>query len=384
MNRITLLITVCFGLLAFTISNLEDDQILTKSQKTGIFLDSMSNEVLLIFENDLPAYFMSEIFTPVCNTGECLPVYVNMYWSLNGEFLKFDQPDGEILTKLDHQPFSKSDYKLLDEILRGQDPRIASLSHGADNSQVKNDNPDKQDSQAMPAPSINAIKMDKHDMVDGISGATLPEIKSQFVPGALYTTYTLWGLANDSKNKMRAYSRENLFTNYSKHLIIEEGLQCRADIIEWMAAKSEDENARAKVLVDLIDSGDSLIRRAALSQMFFKYYWLPEVQDVLDRTFYGESTFMTQRHIIWDWAYNHTPDRTLIKLSNNLLNYEQHFPEMMAVFENKTSFPEGVVSNMVNAYPKLKPENQEIMRKFVVTQKEYFSKEDWALIKSLN
>lgn len=377
MRKVFLFIFMSLGLFAFTISALDDDNVVTSTKKTGIILDSMGNEVLLVFEDNHPAYYMSEIFTPVCNTGECLPVYINIYWHLNGEYMKFDQPEGEILTKLDHVPFTEADYELLDEIIKDMDPRKDQIG----TSDYSEANP-KEDSHTSPSVAMGDV-IDKHDMVDGISGATLPEIKSQFVPGALYTTYTIWGLANDSRYKMSTYTREQLFPKYAKHLIAHEDLECRGDVIEWMASKSDQEDARVKVLINLIDSGDSLMQSAALSQMYFNYYELDEIQAVLDRTFYGESTFMIQRNIIWDWAYNFTPSTTLIKLSSNLLAYEEHFPEMMAVFENKTEYPEGVVENMTIAYPKLKADNQLIMQKFVVTQKDYFSKADWELIKTV-
>ena len=343
--------------------------------ETGIILDSMDNEVLLVFENGNPAYYKSEIFTPVCNTGECLPVYINIYWNLNGDYLKFDQPEGEILTKLDHQPFTDADYELLNEIIKDLDPRLSlpELNH----SQGKQDN---QISQGSPAPSMS-LKIDKHAMVDGISGATLPERQNQFVPGALYTTYTIWGLANDSKHKMRAYTREHLLDKYQHHLLSNEDLQCRMDVIEVLAAKKSGENARAKVLMDLLDSGDSLIQSAALTAMYSNYYSLDEMQDVLDRTFYKKSSFMIQRNIIWGWVSNQTPPKVLVKLSKNLITYEQHFPEIMAVFENKTDYPEGVVANMLKAFSKLKVENQQLMRTFFEAQKEYFSRDDWNLIK---
>ena len=384
MKKITLFVTICFGLLAFTVNHFDDEPEISKSQKTGIILDSMNNEVLLIFINDLPAYYKSEIFTPVCNTGECLPVYVNMYWNLNGEFLRFDQPEGEILTKLDHQPFTEDDYKLLDEILKGPDPRIASLSHGADNSQVKHNKGDKQDSQAMPAPSLNTIQMDKHDMVDGISGATLPEIKSQFVPGALYTTYTLWGLANDSNYKIKKYTTDNLFIKYSRHLIGNKDLESQGDVINWMASKSTDENARLNVLIDLINTGDSTLQLAAFSQMYAKYYFLDETQELLDKTFYsGKVAESVQKQIIHKWAHNNIGPNVLPKLTNHLLEYEKYFPEIMALYSNKIDYPEGVIAKLIETLPELKEENQVIIKDFFVTQKEYFSKEDLDLIESI-
>ena len=50
-------------------------------------------------------------------------------------------------------------------------------------------------------------------------------------------------------------------------------------------------------------------------------------------------------------------------------------------FENKTDYPEGVVANMLKAFSKLKVENQQLMRTFFEAQKEYFSRDDWNLIK---
>ena len=303
---------------------------------------------------------------------------------MNGEYLRFDQPENEILTKLDHQPFIDSDYELLDEILNGPDPRMASLAPNPSVSHGKHNKGDNQDSQSMPSPSVSSIKMDKHDMVDGISGATLPEIKTQFVPGALYTTYTLWGLANDSKFKIKKYTRDNLFTKYSKHLIANDKLESSGDVINWMAEKSNDENARLHVLIDLINTGDSSLQIAAFDQMYAKYYLLDETQEMLDKTFYkGNATESVEKQIILKWAYNHISPNVLPKLTNHLLEYEKYFPEIMTLYKNKIDYPDGVVAKMIETLPKLKEENQIILKDYFETQKEYFSKEDLNLIKEV-
>jgi hypothetical protein len=379
--RPLLVISLCL-LTAFSFSFVEENEpVMVEEVPTGIILDSMNNEVLLVLVNGKPRHYVSEIFTPVCNTGECLPVYINIYWNLNGEYLRFEQPAGEILTKLDHEPFTEEDYKLLDKIIKGQDPRVAQPIPNDHYYESKQDN---QGAESSPSPAMTStVRMDKHDMVDGISGATLPDMTDQFVPGALYTTYTIWGLANDSNHKIRDYTRENLLKKYEYHLLTNPNLQCRADVVDLMAKKKTGDNPRAQVLIDLIDSGDTLLQSAALSQMYYNYYELEEIQAVLDRTFYGESTFMIQRNIIWDWAYKETKPEVLIKISLNLLKYEEHFPELMAIFENKTEYPEGVVSNMITAFPKLQEDNQLIMREFAAKQQEYFSKEDWALIRKM-
>lgn len=173
-----------------------DNDLLT--EPTGIYLDTLENEVFLAMNNDLPSYFCSNIFTPVCETGVCKPIYINLYWDLNGNYLTFDFPEDEILTKLDHVPFTEEDYLLLDEILRGADPRTGiaeakySPSEGAGSEE------------SSPAPASPKIVM-KIDMVDGVTGSTLPQHKDKFVPGALYTTYTIWDLANSHRSEMFEY-----------------------------------------------------------------------------------------------------------------------------------------------------------------------------------
>ena len=103
-----------FGFGFCSIMMFEDDPQQITSEKTSIFLDSLDNEIELIYVNGKPSYYKSEIFTPVCNTGECLPVFVNIYWKLSGAYLRYDQPNEKILTKLDHEPFTEADYRLLD------------------------------------------------------------------------------------------------------------------------------------------------------------------------------------------------------------------------------------------------------------------------------
>jgi hypothetical protein len=121
---------IIFGCLLCSIAGLSIQQIDSGRQQgvnTGIFLDSLDNAVMLAYKNGKPAYYYSEIFTPVCETGECKPIYINIYWDLMGNYDYFDQPENEILTKLDHKPFTDDDYELLDEILRGDDPRYGQI-----------------------------------------------------------------------------------------------------------------------------------------------------------------------------------------------------------------------------------------------------------------
>ena len=358
----------------------EDDPQQITSEKTSIFLDSLDNEIELIYVNGKPSYYKSEIFTPVCNTGECLPVFVNIYWKLSGAYLRYDQPNEKILTKLDHEPFTEADYRLLDEILRGPDPRFGS-SHSRIDRGAKRKNDDRV---SRPAPKMSA-QIDKHLMVDGISGATLPELRDKFVPGALYTTYTLWGLANDSKSAMRGYTKEHLYTKkFYKHLIVENHLGCRSDVINYMSSSMQGPNPRAQLLMNLLDTGSVELRSVVFQQMYYNYSSLDIVIQALDKLFYGNSQLTTKKNILSQWAYNSCSDITLIKLSENLIKYEALFPEILAVYNNKIEWPEDVVKNMITTYPLLKEKNKDILLLFLQNRMKGLNKDERKMIKSLN
>ena len=227
--------------------------------------------------------------------------------------------------------------------------------------------------------------MDKHLMVDGISGATLPELRDKFVPGALYTTYTLWGLANDSKGAMRGYTKKHLYNEkYYNRLIIDANLGCRADVINYMSSIVEGPNSRAQLLVNLLDTGSLELRSTVFDQMYYNYYSLEIVSQALDRLFYGNSQFTTKRNILSKWAYNICTEKTLIKLSENFIQYEALFSEILTVYNNKSEWPDGVVKNMTTAYPLLKEKNKGLLLLFLQNRMKGLNKDEKKMIKSLN
>lgn len=129
---------------------------------------------LALDEKGQPQYFFRNIFTPVCYTNECKPVYINFYWDLLGNYERYDLPEGKVLTKVDHDEFKEADYEKLRDILSQTNSIFADLemedliTKGTDN---------------------------LTDSVDAKAGATLKTIKNQVIDGAVYTCYTLWHIA---------------------------------------------------------------------------------------------------------------------------------------------------------------------------------------------
>lgn len=153
----------------------------TEFSRDSFFLPLRNDLYLsLILHSDstgIPSFYSSNIFTQVCETGECKPVRILLFWDLLGNYTHYELPEKSILTKLDHVPFSDSDYKKFGTIL--SDPH--SILEDLDISELTN-NKEKA--------SI--------DEIDGITGATPKSISDAIVDGAVYTCYTIWHLANSS------------------------------------------------------------------------------------------------------------------------------------------------------------------------------------------
>lgn len=129
---------------------------------------------LALKEDGSPDHFYRNIFTPVCITGECKPVYVNFYWDLLGNYMRYDLPEGEILTKMDHDEFTPADYEKLQAILINSSSLLKDI-------EMKD--------------LITTGTENLADSVDAKTGATLKAIKNEVIDGAVYTCHTLWHIA---------------------------------------------------------------------------------------------------------------------------------------------------------------------------------------------
>lgn len=130
---------------------------------------------LALDNNGRPLYYFRNIYTPVCNTGECKPVYINFYWDLLGNYTRFTMPANEVLTKTDHREFQEKDYTKLQEIIAKETSIFSELK--------------MEDLVVKGTEKIS-------DSVDVKTGATLKTIKNEVIEGAVFTCYTLWHLAH--------------------------------------------------------------------------------------------------------------------------------------------------------------------------------------------
>lgn len=131
---------------------------------------------LAVDPQNRPDHFYCNVFTPVCLTGECKPVYINLYWDLLGNYTHFDLPAGEELTRMDHKPFKQEDYDKLQAILGNTQSLLKDVSM---------------------SDLVSKGTENLADSVDAKAGATLKTVKNEVIDGAVYTCYTLWHIAHD-------------------------------------------------------------------------------------------------------------------------------------------------------------------------------------------
>lgn len=339
MSRIVLAFG-CFGLVVLL--SLTTGKTDVTAVPTGVFLDTNDNQVMLEMVDGKPIQFFSKIFTPVCETGECKPIFINIYWDLVGNYLRYDQPEGEILTKSDHVPFTPSDYELLDEILRGEDPRYGSIAkHSIPN--PSSDSQQKQNNQSQSDVAVmQKVFLTKDQMVDGVTGATLDPHVTKFVPGALYTTYTCWDLANSSKRNMFAYAVTNLMNeqNY-QHLLTLDSYEVRNRAILNVGSTHYEDYGYTLEICRIIEvSEDEEFILFLLNHL--SYYDIEErkTEKTFEKLLFGNYSNKIKLKVLDSWRVTVIPPDVLKRFTNVLNNDEELFWSVLATLRYQEHWPD--------------------------------------------
>lgn len=155
--------------------------------------DSITTDVFALYDQQgLLQQYHARVFTPVCEIDKCYAIRLDVYWDPIGRYLNYDTLPGNELTKLDHQPFSNSDYQRLHYIL--SDPNSVLGSYNKD----------------------ELVSNVRDSEIDGFTGATVKEIKETVIEGAVYSCHTLWNIIH---GKVTDSLREATSEMLSKSLV---------------------------------------------------------------------------------------------------------------------------------------------------------------------
>jgi hypothetical protein len=173
---------------------------------------------LLSDPNNEPVCYQRYLVTGVCDSEECKPIAINLYWDLLGNYVYYELPPDAILTKVDHIPFEDDDYRQLHEILMN----------------------DRSILQDFDVDMLTRSKEDRSLTIDAMTGATPKTIKSDVIEGALYTSHTLWHMANGSVQEDIAGLTRGLVDSQLLHRFLESrNHDYRSWAIDWVLSRED-------------------------------------------------------------------------------------------------------------------------------------------------
>jgi hypothetical protein len=74
---------------------------------TVAYRDTLNDDSLYLVKTkeNIPIHYFRNIATEVCFDNQCRLLDITVFWNITGRYLGFELPDGEFLSKYDHEPF---------------------------------------------------------------------------------------------------------------------------------------------------------------------------------------------------------------------------------------------------------------------------------------
>lgn len=215
---------------------------------TANLTDTIPNKKIKIYfdvEGD-PIKYSRNIITGVCIDGECRLVTINLFWNVTGRYLGFELPNGEFLSKTEHDPFSTFEYDRLHEILSEDNSPLSSYS------------------MEELVPEIDTSS----NAVDATTSATIDAVLEHIVEGAVYTTYTLWHIVyGPTQNEVEKLSIQKLDANLVLKILNSNNMKDQIWALNKMSAEIEITPDLQNKLMELISGMDVYLAERALNAL---------------------------------------------------------------------------------------------------------------------
>lgn len=162
------------------------------------FIEQESGETIFMqsLKDSTPLRYFKKVRGEVCSSKECRLLNIEIYWNITGRYLGFKLPEGEFLSKNDHEPFKVTEYEQLHSILADESLPLDKVS-------------------------LEELVEKPQKGVDAISGATSKSIAQIVVKGAAYTTFKLWNIVNGSSMDNISKLTEKQLSPHLLSLILE-------------------------------------------------------------------------------------------------------------------------------------------------------------------
>ncbi|MCH2235579.1 MAG: hypothetical protein MK078_15110 [Crocinitomicaceae bacterium] len=301
-----------FFLLAFEVNEL--------ASNTEIELDKYGNVIQLgRNKENIPSYYWADVFTPVCNTSECLPVKIHIYWDLDGNYWKYEMPGEEILTKTEHEPFTKREYVLLDLIM--QDSFSVIKKYTVDYLEEMF--------------HVDSTHVSEDEEVDGITGPTTLMPEGSYIPGALYTSVRLWHLAHDKKKMMASHTKSVLLNSQNPDELISSNSE-QGSLYALMKYKKETD---LQMFADkLIALDNSLIMRT-LPKLSAEEVLDTNIQKAIYTIFkQGDDDIRFEINLIWQM--NSCAENTIMDMFSYVQEDPTSFQYLYDLLKNREAWSE--------------------------------------------
>ena len=218
------------------------------SHSVMVHADSSLQDTLfqVVSQEGFPIYYYKNIRTGICFDNQCRPLDMMLYWNPTGRYLGFGLPEGEFLSKYDHEPFTEAEYDRLNTLLADSLLPLGNVSFE----------------------ELIRIPDQTNALADGVSGATSAQVSEYVVEGAAYTTHTLWNIVYGSTQDEIVELTDQVLSSEILYRILNKGslsdkfwALSRVESAEFLDAKV------MKSLLQMIGGDDYSLARMALDAL---------------------------------------------------------------------------------------------------------------------
>lgn len=239
------------------------------------FNDTLLNDTLFEYlnKNMEPIMYSRKFLTGVCIDGKCRLLNIELFWNITGRYLGFELPGGEFLSKTEHVKFNSSEYDKLQNLLCNRNSALANYK------------------------LEDLVPVKDTTETDAVSTATIAAVLDYIVPGAVYTTYTLWHLVYGStKPHIVKITSDKITSEIVLKLLNGHNVSDKVWALTHLPNEMEINTALRNKLMEIISGDDIFLTEQALNALK-PNYMIKETQiDLLN--IFNDSGFLQRRLII--------------------------------------------------------------------------------------